>query len=253
MNKLSEVAKFLDEITMSGSIRDWDEAHNGLQCENKTGIVTRIASSVDCGMEDILRAKKAGADLLIVHHGLFWNPPIPFTGVNFEKIKLLLDNNIALYSSHLPLDANDDFGNNVLIAKELNLEIVDRCFDYYGTKIGVLTKGVKGGIKELGASLEKLFPKGVKKLEFGSKNPKKIAVCSGGAGSVVAELPSLGVDTLIVGELKEHHYVMAQDLKLNLYQCGHYATETLGVRALAEICAKKFNLKNVVIKSENPL
>jgi len=253
MNKLSEIVKFLDEITMRESIKDWNEAHNGLQCENKTGKVTKIASSVDCGLEDLLRAKKAGVDLLIVHHGIFWSPPIPFTGVNFEKVKLLLDNNIALYSSHLPLDANNDFGNNVLIAKNLKLEIVDRCFDYYGTKIGVLTNGIKGGVKELEKSLEKLFPMGIKKMQFGIKNPKKIAICSGGAGSVVAELPSLGVDTLIVGELKEHHYVMAQELKLNLYQCGHYATETFGVRALAEICAKEFNLKNVVIKSENPL
>lgn len=249
---LGEITAFMDSCLRVGEFKDYDGAKNGLQCAN-SGKVRSIASAVDAGLGEMKLAAHMGADLLIAHHGMFWSPPIPFTGRNYEKIKTLADSDLAVYACHLPLDAHPRIGNNALIAKALGLKALSRCFDFCGEKIGVLAAAPKGGRDELERRLSALFPETFKAIRFGSKEPEKVAVCSGGSGSCVGELAAVGADTLVCGELSQYHFTMAQELGLNLYPCGHYATERFGVMALGEIVAKKFGLKCSFIEMRNPL
>ncbi len=209
--------------------------------------------AVDAGRAEIEQAASLGADLLIVHHGMYWDVPVPMVGANFKKIKTLVDNDIAVYSMHLPLDAHDKIGNNVLLANALDLKIVGRCFVHEGKDIGVIASGVKGGARELENRLANLFPNTFKSMAFGSDNPEKIAICSGSCGDVVPTLRAQGIDTLICGELRQRHFTMAQEMELNLYPCGHYVTERFGVMALGELVAEKFSLCANFIEMPNPL
>ncbi len=250
--KLSDVVAFMDAYCDINSIKDFPAARNGLQFEN-SGKVSKIVSAVDAGIAEVREAARLGADLLIVHHGMFWNAPIPMVGANYEKIKTLVGSGIAVYAMHLPLDAHSVIGNNVLIAKGLGLKISGRCFECGGADIGVVATSPKGGRDELEKRLKKLFPLSYKEIKFGSANPKKIAICSGSCGDALEAMPSLGIDTLVCGELREHHFSVAQALNLNLYPCGHYATERFGAAALGELCAKKFSLECEFIEMGNPL
>lgn len=160
---------------------------------------------------------------------------------------------MAVYAVHLPLDAHPQIGNNILIAQALNLTPVGGCFEHAGKQIGVLAEAPKAGISELERRLKSLFPSTYKQIQFGSITPSKIAICSGSCGDAVALLPEIGVDTLICGELRQRHYTMAQELRLNLYPCGHYATECFGIMALGELLAKRFGLECDFIEMSNPL
>lgn len=170
--KLSEVVEFLDEFCGVSKMRDFPPAHNGLQFEN-SGNITRIAAAVDAGGSEIGIAAHLGANLLIVHHGLFWNPPEPVVGGVYEKVKTLIDGDIAVYSVHLPLDAHDTIGNNVLIARALGLKIVDRCFECEGAKIGVVAEAPKGGRAELASKLAGLFRTPARKSRSARRTPKE--------------------------------------------------------------------------------
>ena len=249
---LNEVVKFLDSYCKKSDFSDFEGSCNGLQFAN-SGKFTRVATAVDCGLSEIENAASLGADLLIVHHGMFWNPPIPVVEANYKKIKTLIENDIAVYSMHLPLDAHDKLGNNVLLANALDLKITGRCFAHEGKDIGVIVQTPKNGREDLAQRLRNLFPSTFKSIAFGSSKPKKIAICSGSCGDVVALLPSLGIDTLICGELRQKHFTMAQELQLNLYPCGHYATERFGVMALGELVAEKFSVSSNFIETHNPL
>ncbi len=250
--KLSDVVAFMDAYCDINSIKDFPAAKNGLQFENG-GKVRKIATAVDAGIAEVREAARLGADLLIAHHGMFWNAPIPMVGANYEKIKTLISSDIAVYAMHLPLDAHSQIGNNVLIAKGLGLRISGRCFECGGVDIGVVATSPKGGRATLENRLKKMFPQSYKEIKFGSENPKKIAICSGSCGDALEEMPLLGIDTLVCGELREHHFSVAQALNLNLYPCGHYATERFGVATLGELCAKKFSLECEFIEMGNPL
>jgi len=250
--KLAGIVKFMDAYCRADKFDDYPAAHNGLEFEN-SGEVRKIAAAVDAGVAEIRAAAEIGADLLVVHHGMFWRPPIPAVGANYEKIRALVKSDIAVYAMHLPLDAHEKIGNNVLICRALNLRKIGRCFECGGAKIGVLAAAPAGGRAELERRLKKLFPKTYKEIPFGTKKPKRVAVCSGSCGDAVAEMPKLGIDTLVCGELREHHFAMAQELGLNLYPCGHCATERFGAEALGKLAAEKFSLGFEFIESENPL
>ena len=249
---LNSVVEFLDKYCAISGYSDCEGSYNGLQFEN-SGKVSRIATAVDAGINEIKAAALLGADLLLAHHGMFWTPPIPFVRHNYEKIKNIIDNDMAVYAVHLPLDAHPQIGNNILIAQALNLTPVGGCFEHAGKQIGVLAEAPKAGISELERRLKSLFPSTYKQIQFGSITPSKIAICSGSCGDAVALLPEIGVDTLICGELRQRHYTMAQELRLNLYPCGHYATECFGIMALGELLAKRFGLECDFIEMSNPL
>lgn len=250
MPALHEIVAHCDRRLRTAAFKDFPGACNGLQFAN-SGRVTKIGAAVDAGLAPFERAVAAGIDFLIVHHGMLWNPPGPFTGAIHRRLAALLRGDCAVYSSHLPLDAHPQLGNNALIARALGLRPGRRFLEHEGETIGWIAPcGLTRAA--LRRKLEKLYPR-VTAIEHGSAAPRAAAFCSGSGNSAVRELRPAGVDTLVTGELREEWFNYAQELGLNLYACGHYATETHGVKALAAELAKKYRIPWEFIPTGNPL
>ena len=251
MGQLQDITDFCDQLTRRSEVADFPGANNGLQLQNN-GTVTRIGAAVDAGRIPFEKAIAEGIDLLIVHHGLFWNTPASYTGSLYAKLRLAMEHNLAVYSSHLPLDAHQEIGNNRLLAKALGLEPADWFLPYEGTPIALLAKAPSTR-EELLARLHKEFGPAVTAIEYGSAAPSRVAILTGSGRSALAELKAAGTDTLITGELRQEHFNLAQEEGLNLYLCGHYATERYGVSALASAAAAQFNLTWSFIQTGCPL
>lgn len=242
MPTLSEIVAFCDTRTRRTEVQDFPGAHNGLQIENH-GEVCKIAAAVDAGQIPFEQTIAAGADFLICHHGLYWNAPMPLTGAHYKKIKTALDAKLAVYAAHLPLDCHPEIGNNALLAKALELGRVGSFIPYEGNDIATIAAGPAGGRHELTQRLKARFPNTYQAIEYGSEQPERIAILTGSGQSAIDQLHTNRIDTLITGELRQHHFNMAQELELNLYPCGHYATEVFGVKALAQEVAEHFSLE----------
>lgn len=242
MATLQEIVTFCDERTRRAEIKDFEGAFNGLQIENN-GSVKKIGASVDAGQKPFEAAIAAGIDFLICHHGLFWAAPSPLTGANALKVKTAFDGNLAVYGAHLPLDCHPEIGNNALLAKELGLKKINTFLNYEGNDMATVALGPMGGRAEVSKKLRALFPDTYQAIEYGSEKPQRIGILTGSGQSAVPHLLANDIDTLITGELRQHHFNMAQELGLNLYPCGHYATEVFGVKALAAEAAEKFSVE----------
>lgn len=251
MANLHEVVSFCDTVTRRADIADFPGANNGLQLQNN-GSVTKIGAAVDAGLVPFRMAIEQGIDFLIVHHGMFWNAPESYSGVLYEKLKLAMDHNLAVYSSHLPLDAHPEIGNNRLLADALGLEPLDWFLPHEGTPIALLARAPKSR-EALKDRLQREFPDHLTAIEHGSDHPETIAILTGSGRSALPVLQSAGTDTLITGELRQEHFNLAQEQRLNLYLCGHYATETYGVRALASRLASQFSLPHAFLPTHCPL
>ncbi|MCD8482811.1 MAG: Nif3-like dinuclear metal center hexameric protein [Verrucomicrobia bacterium] len=242
---------FCDQRTERTRYRDFPGANNGLQIENN-GVVTKIGAAVDAGLYPFFAAAEQGVDFLIVHHGLFWSPATAYTGSHYKRLKFAFDHNLAVYSSHLPLDGHPAIGNNALLADALGLE-VDRFFlEYEGMPIALLAK-CDCDISALCQQMHALFPTTFQKILFGSKKPGKVAILTGSGRSALPHLLANGTDTLVTGELRQEHFNFAQEHGLNLLLGGHYHTEVFGVRALAAEVASHFNLEHVFLPQPCPL
>ena len=251
MPTLSEVVAFCDQATRRSAWKDHPNALNGLQIEND-GRVSKIGAAVDAGRVPFQRAADAGIDFLIVHHGLYWTAPQPLVGAHYARFSAAIRANLAVYSCHLPLDGHPELGNNCLLARQLGL-VPDRTFlTPSGSEPVAWTAAYSGDRAELRAALAGHYAR-VVSVEHGADRPRRVAFCSGSGNSAVPELPALGVDTLVTGELREEWYNFAEEHGLNLYCCGHYATEVHGVRALAALAARSFGLPWEFISTENPL
>ena len=251
MIRTEDIVNYCDQRTKISEIKDFPGSYNGLQLEN-SGEVLKIGAAVDAGLVPFQKAISTGIDFIITHHGLFWTPPIPLINSAYQKVKLCIDHNLAVYGSHLPLDCHPEIGNNAILAQKLQLEPIASFLPYEGVDIGLITKNTQSR-KDLSNRLKSIFPKGINSMEFGTDTPSKIAILTGSGQSAVDKILDAGADTLITGELKQHHFNLAQELKLNLYACGHYATETFGVDALAQEVSAKFDLPYEFIETECPL
>ncbi len=250
MPKLDELVAYCDKRTRRARFKDAPGAFNGLQVAND-GRVTRIGAAVDAGLVPFRHAVAAGVDFLIVHHGMYWDMPRTLTGPVFARVAALVRGNCALYSSHLPLDSHPRIGNNVLLARQLGLKASRGFVPNEGGAIGCIAPSrlTRAALRR---RLEALYRR-VVAVEFGSARPSEVAFCSGSGNGAMAELLAAGVDTLVTGELREEWFNAAQENGLNLYLCGHYATEVHGVRALASELSAKFGLPWEFIATENPL
>ena len=252
MASLKEIVTFCDQHLRRTEIKDFEGAYNGLQIENN-GSVSKIGASVDAGQRPFEDAIAQGVDFIICHHGMFWTHTVPIVGTNYMKVKTAFDGNLAIYGAHLPLDCHPDIGNNALLADALGLNKVDTFLNYEGSDMAIVVLGPNGGREELTKKLRALFPESYQAIEYGSAQPKRIGILTGSGQSAVPRLLENGIDTLITGELRQHHFNMAQELRLNLYPCGHYATEIYGVKALTKEVAQKFKLPWAFIEQPCPL
>jgi len=237
---LADIVAYCDRILRTAEIGDYDGAANGLQVAN-SGTVTRLAAAVDASLATVKLAVAAKADLLIVHHGLFWSPRQPWAGKNYELLRLLVENNLAVYSSHLPLDAHLRLGNNARLCAALGLKNLKPFFESHGQTIGFKSQ-TKISRAELAARLEKATGAKPKILPGGKSICKTIGVVTGGAGAELKQAAAEGVDTFITGEGPHWTFALAEELGLNVFYGGHYATETFGVKALAAELSKKFKV-----------
>ena len=237
---LAKIAADLEKLLNHGAVGDWPTALNGLQVENG-GTVSRIGAAVD-GCEATLRmAAERGIDLLLVHHGLFWSGLQRVEGALYRKLKLALDSNIAVFSSHLPLDVHPKLGNNALLAKALGFKQCEPFFFEKGQFIG-LKAPVAMDREALSRSLAKAVGGPVKLIAGGPARTRVVGVVTGGAGAELHKAAAEGVDTFITGEGPHWTYPAAEELGLNVLYAGHYATETFGVKALAAYLSRKYRL-----------
>ena len=223
--------------------RDTDPSLNGLQVDNDGSGLGKIAFAVDAGMEVFKRAADAGAGLIFVHHGLFWGVPLRLEGSHRERVKFLLDNNIALYAVHLPLDQHPRLGNNAVLAELLGIGEPQPFGLYHGHKIGYkgnLSKAltVEEAVKKI--SFMGRPPLGV--FPFGKKENANCAVVSGGAPLEAFQALEEGVDLYVTGEASHTVYHHALEGRLNIIAGGHYSTEVWGVRRIMEECVNQLGI-----------
>jgi len=238
--KLAVIVAHCDQILRTREIGDYDGAFNGLQVEN-SGAVTKIVAMVDASLSTVKMAIAAKADLMIVHHGLFWGPRHPWTGKNRELLQLLIENDLAIYSSHLPLDAHPTLGNNAQLCAALGLKNLKPFFQSHGQSIGFKSQA-KISRADLAKRLQRATGAQPKIIPGGSEICQKIGVVTGGAGGELKQAVAEGVDTFITGEGPHWTFALAEELGLNVFYGGHYATETFGVKALALHLSKKLNV-----------
>jgi dinuclear metal center YbgI/SA1388 family protein len=237
---LAAIVAHCDKILRTSKIGDYDGAANGLQVENR-GTVGRIAAAVDASLATVKLAVAAKADLLVVHHGLFWSPSHPWTGKKYELLRLLMENNLAIYSSHLPLDAHPKIGNNARLCAALGLKNLKPFFLTHGQTIGFKSR-MKISSADLTKRLERATGTKPKIIPGGREMCEYIGVVTGGAGGDLKQAAGEGVDTFVTGEGPHWTYALAEELGLNIFYGGHYATETFGVKALAAHLSGKFGV-----------
>jgi dinuclear metal center YbgI/SA1388 family protein len=244
---LRKLAAAMNAELNVAEIPDYPNALNGLQISNRSGSVMRVASAVDACLPVIRAAVEADADLLIVHHGLFWPGLQRFEGAAFEKLRLAIENNLAIYSAHIPLDVHRRLGNNACLSKAIGLATPRPFLAWKGIKLGLrgevrndrdaLIEKVRGAI---GGGRVHLCP-------GGPRHVRRVGVVTGGAGAEVAQAAAEDIDTFITGEGPHWSYTLAEELGVNLIYAGHYATETFGVRALAAWLKRRFGLPSTFI------
>lgn len=238
--ELGAVVRYLDEYLRVNEVPDAPVALNGLQVSNG-GAVTRLAVAVDASEATIGAAIEAGCDLLLVHHGLFWDGNVAVTGRRYRKLRALLGHDVAVYSAHLPLDVHPEVGNNAVLARELGISVSGTFGDYQGHAAGVC--GTCTITREaLAARLDDLLGSRVKLIPGGRERIERVGVLTGGGGGMIAQAIAAGLDAYITGEGAHHTYFDAMEGGINVYYGGHYATETWGVRALAGHLETQFDL-----------
>ena len=257
MTTLPEIARYLDDILDIAAVPDYPNAVNGLQLSN-SGRVTKVAAAVDFSSSTVSGAAAADADLLLVHHGMFWLGARPFTGSSYTRLRALMDADIAVYSSHLPLDRHPRFGNNVLLSEELGLASSGEFASFKGKSIGVqgeadvptveLVRRARTFARHHGGDV---VAPGIDEGRITSR----WAICTGAGASAetLEEAAATGIDTMIVGEGPHWTAVEAAELGIAVIYAGHYATETLGVMALAKHIAERFSLEWTMINAPTGL
>lgn len=238
--RLESLVSYLDEYLRIRDVADEPEALNGLQVESVSDI-EQLAVAVDACLASIAQAAERGADLLIVHHGLFWGGLEPLVGRHYRRVAALMRHGIALYAAHAPLDRHPEIGNNIVLARQLGMEVRGWFGEYRGAPIGVwgeldLPREVLGArLGELLGPLPRLLPGGPERV-------RRVGVISGGGGPMIRQAFETGLDTFITGEGPHWAFLEAEELGLNAFFAGHYATETVGVKALAAHLAERFQV-----------
>ncbi len=237
-----ELVAYLNDYLRVKEIHD--RSQNGFQVEGPEE-VTRVAFAVDGCQAVFDQAVAAGAQLLIVHHGLFWSEPVLLVGPLFRQARTLIEGGCGLYAVHLPLDLHPEVGNNAELMRLLRLKEPRAFGDYHGVDIGL--GGTLDSPIPLDALVERLTQATgeppLRVLAHGPENVLRVGCISGGAASMMDQVAEAGFDTFVTGETSHPYFHSAADYGLNVIYGGHYATETLGIKALARHVAEKFGLE----------
>ena len=245
MVALEEVVAFLDEELRLSEVPDYPAALNGLQLEGR-GEVRRVAAAVDSSLAVVKKAVQAGVDLLIVHHGMFWNGARRVTGATYEKFRLAIEAGLAVYSAHIPLDIHPVIGNNACLVSALELEKPEPFFEWKGILLGIRGR-FTGSLKQLVSQVGKVLGEEPHVCSAGSEEAGVVGVITGGSGSEVAAVRESGVDTFLTGEGPHWSYTEAEEIGMNMIYGGHYLTETGGVKAIARLLSDRFGVETEFI------
>ncbi len=243
---LAEIVRHLDGVLRIADTPDYPGAVNGLQVEN-SGLIARVAVAVDASLETIRGAIDAQADLLVVHHGLFWSGVQPLRGRVYERFRRLLAGDVAVYAAHLPLDLHPALGNNPLLARALGLDPLEGFGRFQHITVGVMGNADVDTAALVARATELAHQEGGTVVTVGvtpNRRTHRWAIVTGAGASsdTLREAAAAGIDTLIVGEGPHHTAIEASELGIAVIYAGHYATETLGVRAVGEELEKRFSL-----------
>jgi len=235
----------MDSYLRIRELPDESNAVNGLQVENR-GVVSRLVAAVDACQATIdhvaATAERDGPALLLVHHGLFWDGNVPITGRRGRRVRALFEADTALYGAHIPLDLHPEVGNNAVLAAKLGIAVEGTFGGYRGVQIGTWGR-LSADRDALRVRLEQVLDTAqVKLIAGGPQQTSRVGIITGGASSAIADARDLGLDTFITGEGPHHTYFDAIEWGLNVYYAGHYATETVGVQALAAKLSSEFEL-----------
>jgi dinuclear metal center YbgI/SA1388 family protein len=239
----AQLDAFFSELLGVAAMEGIDHSLNGLQVDNDGGEIGKIAFAVDASLESFRRAAASGAGLLFVHHGLFWKEPLRVRGNHRERLKFLLDNNLALYGVHLPLDRHSRWGNNAALGELLGLRDMEPFGLYHGCKIGFkgrLEKALRIGEAASRIGFQGREPLGV--YPFGPEEIQSAGVISGGAAAEALQAIEEGLDLYVTGESSHEIYHHILEGKINMIAGGHYSTEVWGVRRVMEQCALSLGL-----------
>jgi len=243
--QLETITTYLDNLLNIDKIED--SSLNGLQVSN-SGHVVKIAVAVDASLASFKMAADQDCDLLVVHHGLFWGKPLALCGTHYQRIKFLMEHDIALYAAHLPLDMHPELGNNARIAAIMGWQPARDFGDYHGITIGKeveLEKAVP--LSEIVDSIKEKLNTEPHVWDYGPTEIKRFGFVSGGALSMLPQAIDRDFDLYITGEPGHSAFWNAKEEKINVILAGHYATETPGVRAVAKKLEKKFDIETVFL------
>jgi dinuclear metal center YbgI/SA1388 family protein len=252
MAQLSDIIAYLDDLLEVPDFPDYGP--NGLQVPGREEVTT-VATGVSAHRELFERAAEAGAQLVVAHHGLFWDfHPRSLSPSMKERLRVLFDNEIALASYHLPLDAHPEVGNNALICAALGLERAEPFGRHRGRSVGFVGRSADGvPSDELRRRCVEVFGQEPFSWDSGPDVVRSVGIVSGAAASSFGEAIALGLDAFLTGEPAEHVMADAVESGTHFIAAGHYATETFGVRRLGELVAEKFGVEHHFIAAPNPI
>jgi dinuclear metal center YbgI/SA1388 family protein len=252
MAKRAEIVAYLDELLDIDAFGDMGP--NGLQVPGAEE-VTKVVTGVSAQRELFERAAAAGAELVLAHHGLFWDfAPRSIGPALKERLRILFDNDISLAAYHLPLDGHPEVGNNALICAALGFERAEPFAEHRGRPIGFVGRSAEGiGFADLRARCAEAFEQDPFVWEYGPERVHSIGVVSGGAPGDLAGAIRLGLDAFLTGETAEHTMAEARENEIHFIAGGHYATERLGIRRLGELVAERFRVEQEFVEIPNPI
>ncbi len=248
----NEIIGYLDDMLEIGSFSDYGP--NGLQVPGAEQ-VTKVVTGVSAHRALFERAAREGAQLVLCHHGLFWDfHPRTISPAMKERLRVLFDADLSVASYHIPLDAHAEVGNNALICRELGLEQAEPFAEFKGRPIGFVGRSAQGvPFSELRARCAGAFGQEPFVWDAGPELVRSVGVVSGSAASGLGEAIALGLDAFLTGEPAEHVMADAREGGVHFIAGGHYATEVFGVRRLGELVSERFGIEHRFVDVPNPI
>lgn len=246
------IASFLSRTLRVRKIKD--ASLNGLQARSrKRGELRKVGFAVDACLSTFEKAERQGIDLLVVHHGIKWRPQKDKELEN-RRAAYLQHSDMALYAAHLPIDLHEEYGNNIRLCRMLDVRQPRKFGKYHGIKIGYAGAfGRPTSLKTLAAKLERGLAASCRVFRFGRERVSSIGVVSGGGGSLLLDAVREELDCFLVGEIDLAVYNAAKEHGMNLLVAGHYATETVGVKALMPLVRETFGVETVFVSDPKDL